>query len=339
MTSHRLHPFTVHGLSTGPHRLSLRFIPNAIAVALAAHLGMAMADAPSPDAEPGAVTHHSHLHGADSVQAKPKKVRDPLVVDPSTAVRDTPAKEIELPGVMTVPGEVAQALDPLRAKVISMSESTNAMVYLSSDSDNRIQLPFTNPFIRHNSDINIEVNKGANGLPGNFVYVGFAVKRPVQIFIEPPDGSASLGLRLIPKEIPSQTIVVKDETGITSPELRRANKSNEYVTQVQSTMEIVAKHGVPNGFSVVDMEIPTISMNGLIVETLKRMSSRNSDIYLYRVTNPGPAGALLSETEFDGDLVQAVSIYPKPRVAVGQSVEVIVMASKRRVASAPNTLQ
>jgi conjugal transfer pilus assembly protein TraK len=98
-------------------------------------------------------------------------------------------------------------------------------------------------------------------------------------------------------------------------------------------MEVVAKHGVPNGYSVIDMDIPTIAMNGLIVETLKKFSNRNSDIYLYRVTNPGPAGANLSEQEFDGDLVQAVSIYPKPHVAVGQSVEVMVLAAKRRAMS------
>ena len=294
---------------------------------LCLRLGASYADAPVADMESAYPANKSAKPLGQTLTAK---ARDPLQVDPATAVRATPKKEIVLPGVLTINGQNQDALDFTRTRVISMRESTNAVVYLSSTMDNRIQLPFTNPFIRSNSDLNIEVNKGTNGLPGNFVYLGFNVKRPVQIFIEPPDGSASLGLRLIPKDIPSQTIVVEDIGGITSPELRRANKSNEYVTQVQSTLEIVALDGVPNGYAVMDMETPVIAMNGLVVETKKKLSNRNADIYVYQVTNPGAGVALLTEAEFDGDTVQAVSIFPKPRLAPGEKTEVMVLANKRK---------
>lgn len=304
-----------------------RIYSSLLASVLALLVGSAHADAPFPDAEASA-------HAASAKPVRTKKERNALLVDPTTAVRETPLREVVLPGVLTIAGESRTALDFTRTRVVSMSDSTNAAVYLSSNSDNRIQLPFTNPFIRSNSDLNIEVNKGVNGAPGNFIYVGFNVKRPVQIFIEPPDGSASLGLRLIPKDIPSQTIVVEDVTGITSADLRRANKSNDYVTQVQSLMEVVALHGIPNGYSVVDMELPPIAMNGLVVDAKKKFSNRTSDIYLYQVTNPGPAVANLNEREFDGDLVQAVSVFPKPRLAAGETTDVMVMSGKPKVGSA-----
>ena len=71
-------------------------------------------------------------------------------------------------------------------------------------------------------------------------------------------------------------------------------------------------------------------MNGLLVEVEKKLSNREADIYIYRITNPGPTSAYVRESEFDGDLVQAVSVYPKPALRANESNKVIVIARKEK---------
>lgn len=308
------------------HSLLLAFA----ALTLAPSFVPAWADAPSSDA--------LILSDRPQYQApKPKSASAPLPpakdwnsneVNPNTAVKDSAQREINLPGVMKIQGANVNALDFTRARTIQMTNGGSATVYLSASEPNRIQLPFANPHIIGTTDITID--KRANS---NNVYLGFkqGATKPTQVFFETPDGNgAVLGLQVVPKSIPSQTIIVEDVALRTTPEQAKANKSNEYITAMQSIMETAVSGGAPDGYSIVDLRVAPIAMGGLMVEVEKKLSNRESDIYIYKVTNPSTAVAYVRETDFDGDLVIAVSVHPKPALRPNESNKVVVIARKEK---------
>lgn len=259
-----------------------------------------------------------------------KAKRDPLAVDPSTAVKSEPLKEVDLPGVLKLEGAERDLLDPTRERRISWRNGGSQTVYVSATQPNRIQLPFVNPKVIANTEVDID--KRASG---SNVYVSFrsSAPGPVQVWLEPPgDSSASVGLQLVPKSIPAQSIVVVDDTVEgTRGRAQRANASSEYLTRVQALMEQAALGDAPSGYSVVDLVVPPISLNGLLVEGQRRLSGSADDLYVYTVTNPGATEVQLQEREFDGADVRAVSILPKPLLRPGERAIVTVLAGKRKV--------
>lgn len=240
-----------------------------------------------------------------------------------------PAKEVPLPGVMKIEGEPVQTPEFGRARTVQMSNGGAQAVYLSATEPNRIQLPFTNPHIVATNEVRIERRANSNN-----IYVAFnaGVKRAVPIFIEAPDGSGPvLGLQLIPKEIIAQTLIVEDVSPRTAPTAKtKEQKSSEYIESVQDLMESVANNDTPQGYTIVDLIVPPIGMNGLLVEVEKKLSGKESDFFIYRVTNPSNKATIVKEEEFDGDMVLAVSIHPKSNLSPGQSTKVVVMASKTK---------
>jgi len=244
--------------------------------------------------------------------------------------REAPAKEINLPGVMKIEGEPVAALDFGRAKIVQLSNGGAESVYLSATEPNRIQLPFINPHIVGTSDVRIERRANSNN-----IYIAFqpGVKRAVPIFIETPDGSGPvLGLQLVPKELPAQTIIVEDVSPpLANAAKTKAEKSSEYIESVQDAMEAVVNNTTPQGYSIVKLNVPPIAMNGLLVEVDKKLSGRANDFYIYKVTNPGQRATIVKEEVFDGDLVLAVSIHPRSNLKPGDQTTVVVMAGKEKI--------
>ncbi len=266
--------------------------------------------------------------GATTLAKKPAKKKSFHAQDvhPEIAVKDTKQKEIVLPGVMRISGDKKQALDFTRARIISMTNGGSVSVYLSATEPNRIQLPFTNPHIVGTTDLVIDKRAGSNN-----VYIAFkpGTQRSTQIYFEPAESGPVLGLQLVPKNIPAQTIIVEDAAPSTASQ-KKSRTSSDYISSIQSLMETVALGGTPNGYSVAELKITPIVMNNLIIELEKKFSHRDADIYVYRVSNPTDKKTILREAEFDDDLVQAVSIYPKPLLLANESAKVIVLAKKEQ---------
>lgn len=282
-----------------------------------------------PDAQPRA-----KLGATTSIKVKSKdgeapKPYDASAVDWSISAKQTNPKQVVLPGVMTFAGESPFTLDPSRAQQVSMTNGGSRTVFLSRSEPNRIQLPFVNPYII--SDDRLEIKKHANNVYVSFDFKGLPEK-PVQIFIEPADGGAVLGLQLVPKEISSQTVLVADDTAAANAARQKlANQTSEIIQSIQSTLELVTRGGAPDGYSVVAVHVPPIYMDGLIVEVGRRLSSRDHDIYDYVVSNPTTAEILVREEQFDGDLTEGVTIFPQPLLKPGAKCRVIVMAKKQEV--------
>jgi conjugal transfer pilus assembly protein TraK len=296
------------------------------------------ASAPGASAEFGAPkTASDRCERTVSVSCEPKRARkvtaslksapspkvDRLAVHPEAAIKDTAAPEINLPGVMKVAGADAHALDFSRARVVDVTDGGSQTVYVSHVDQNRIQLPWPNTKVIGTEELTIDKNSSSNN-----VYVQFkeGVQRAVTVWFEQPGSSKALGLQLVPKQIPAQTIRVRD-TSLLAGEPKPV-KGNDYVAVTQGLMEQVALGGTPQGYSAVDIAVGPIAMNGLVVTPQKQYSSADKDIYVYDVANPGPQKASLQEKEFDGDNVLAVSIFPKPVLAANEHTRVIVLTRK-----------
>lgn len=256
-----------------------------------------------------------------------KKIRDPLAIHSDASIKDTKAKEIVLPGVMTIKGENAHALDFTKARVIQVTNGTTEAVYLSAEYPNRIQLPWPNVRIIGMEGVEIRPSKTSNNM---YVQFDEGVNKPVQVYFENKSGSkAVLSLQLIPKSIPGQTILVQDNTPLQGESIV-APKSNDYVANTQYLLEVVALGGTPQGYSRMDLDVPPIIMSGLVVKPKRLYTTSDRDIYEYDVVNPNENKAVISEQEFDGDSVLAVSIFPKPILAKNEQTRVIVIARKRK---------
>ncbi len=308
-----------------------RYLSAALAICLGSTLALPARAEDAPTAvDFGQATLAPSQAGAPAKKARSrvraKHHRDPLKVDPSIAVKATPAKEVVLPGVMTVPGEGIGVPDPSRVQKVSWTNTGNVTVYLSADEPNRILLPFKNPYVVRTSDVAADKRAESNNV---YVYWVNAPAQARHLYFEPPDGGSALGLDIVPKNIPSQTIIVTDDTGIVSGRRPKVSGGGDYTTHVQDLMEAIALGKAPDGYSQVDIKLPPIAMNGLSATVDTRYSGREGDIYVYTVRNPTQNRVVLREEEFDGPEVIAVSIFPKPVLLPGEKTQVIVMARKR----------
>jgi conjugal transfer pilus assembly protein TraK len=258
-----------------------------------------------------------------TLKPAPVPKTDPLAVHPDAAIKETKAPEIDLPGVMKIAGANGHALDFSRARVVDVTNGGSQTVYVSNVDQNRIQLPWANPKVVGTEELTVNRRPDSNN-----VYVQFkeGVQRAVTVYFEQPDGPSVLGLQLVPKQIPAQTVLVRDSSLLSGEP--KPVKGGDYVALTQQLMEQVALGGAPQGYSQVDIAAGPIAMNGLVVTPQKQYSSADKDIYVYDVANPGPHKASLQEKEFDGDTVLAISIFPKPVLAANEHTKVIVLTRK-----------
>ena len=263
---------------------------------------------------------------------KPKPPFESKVIHTDVAVKETPPKEVILPGVMRLEGESLNALDPNRAKHIQMNNGGSQTVYVSATEINRIQLPFNNPKVITSGDMSVDKTENSNN-----VYFSFKKDaRPVQMFFENTETNTVIGLQLIPKTaLPSQTILIDDVT----PQTRALasavpTKNQSFIETMQYLQEVTAKGGVPPGYSAIDVVLKPITKNGFVLTVDKKLSSQQNDIWIYKVFNPLKTRIVLQETEFGCEAgicnpdILSVSLYPSPSIEPGGTTTAIVIAKR-----------
>ncbi len=254
---------------------------------------------------------------------------NPLALDPSILLKDTPPKEIELPGVLHVDGLSAQAFDPSKSHKISWGNQGIQPIILSLSGPDLIVTPFNDPYIVGNSYLDIKKRSNSNNVYVSFTFPDGVKPVPVSIFIEDPAGGPAMGLQLIPKQIPQQMYVVVADTDHASADSnKQLTKGADYTTHVQELMEMAAFGNTPSGYSVSPLNLPPIVMHGLKLDAIRRLSNTEGDLFVYQVTNPTAKTVMLNEKEFDGPRVRAVSIFPRPELRGNEKATVIVFAQK-----------
>jgi len=264
-------------------------------------------------------------HLVDQHHVKALK-RDDLAPDLTLAIKDVPEHAVDLPGVLKLDGAAQGVLDPTRSRKISWTNEGSQTVYVSATDPNRLQLPFPNPRVIGTTDVDIDKRPNSSN-----VYVTFVagVTHPVQVWFEPHEGSgASVGLLLVPKRIPAQSIQIVDDTGALAPHAARAEEPDDFLARVQDELQDALASRSPQGWSTVNVPVPPIVLDGVLVDGVRRLSSLSEDIYVYTVRNPGPSDVVLDESQFDGPRVEAVSILPSPLLHSHGSTSVAVLARK-----------
>jgi conjugal transfer pilus assembly protein TraK len=262
--------------------------------------------------------------GPNKAAVVPKDKYDALAIEPAILFKETPPKEIDLPGVLRVDGISAQAFDPSRSHRISWGNQGIQPIILSLRGPDLIVTPFNDPYIVGNTYVTIKKRATSNNVYVSFSFPDGVKPAPVSIFIEDPAGGPAMGLQLIPKQIPQQIYEVVAEI----EHDKQLTKGADYTTHVQELMEMAAFGSTPTGYSVSVFNLPPIVMHGLRVDPIRRLSNTEGDLFVYQVTNPTEKTVMLDEREFDGPRVRAVSIVPKPELRGKEKATVIVFARK-----------
>ena len=266
---------------------------------------------------------HARAHAAAS-KADPLDPRQPIFV------KDTAPPAVDLPGVLQLNGPASGLLDPVRAKRVSCTNEGTTTVYLSATEPNRVQLPFVNPRVIRTDDL--EVQKWPNR---SNVYITFApgIAHPATVWLEPHSSSSlSCGLQVIPMKIPAQSIAIVDDASASTAKEAGAEEANDFLSRVQVQLQDALEGQSPAGWSTVNLPVPPIAIDGVLIEGVRRLSGLEEDIYVYTVLNPGPKDVILEETEFDGPKVEAVSILPTPLLHPRGTTRVAVLAKKSATA-------
>lgn len=257
-----------------------------------------------------------------------RKPFEATAVDPAIALRDVPPKEIELPGVLRVDGESVTAFDPVRAHKITWANEGTQPIPISLTGPDHLILPFTDPYITGNDWVEIDKRPVSNNVYITFKFPDGVKPVPVTIYIESPTGGPSLGLQLMPKDIAPQTYTIVDEVSLTGNQANRGGAAPDYESRILDLMATVALRGTPAGYSVLPMKLPPVAFHGMRLDTVRRLSNVENDIFEYEITNASQKPVTIAEKDFAGARVQAVSIFPKSTLRAGERAQVFVIASK-----------
>ena len=299
-------------------RNSFALLPFFIQIACAQNTGTL--DIPGTDAS----TTAPKVVKTQSVAAEKKQQAD-KAVNPKVAVKDVGQKAIDVPGVMKVDGVDGGAMDFSRTQILTMSNGSIRTVNVNDTTWNLLQLPFSS-YQWLATDAIIVKRPFDNSVNVYFQFNNKFKPTPTQVFIE-SDSGIVYGLELIPKAIPAQRLLVKDDS--LSSGGKPVGKANSFETQVQAWFD-AAEHGTPPPeFSVVDLDGQTMSKNGLVLKASKQFSNAKYDIYELVVTNPLERNVILEEKEFDGPYVVAVEFPDGPAIKPGKSSKIYILARKR----------
>ena len=243
-------------------------------------------------------------------------------------VKVTLPPAIALPGVMKIEGADVAATDFSRSRVVPFVNGSSRTLHVSATEPNLIQLPFTPTNAPATERLTIQNS-------GNNLFVSFDPRfanddKPAQLWIEAPNHQV-MGLQLVPGNMPAQPILL--ESRATYDGNARTRKGvDSYVAGIQDIMQELALGQAPEGCTVIDLtrsigQSP-IAMNGLLVSAQKEYSCDSNNLFVYQVSNPGDKRVMVREDEFDGKLVTAISIYPRPLLNAGDLTQVFVLVDK-----------
>lgn len=222
-----------------------------------------------------------------------------------------------------MPGLTNYTLDTkndMGVNTVAVGDDGTRAAMLSKVFQNRIATPFIAPRIIDSSNVDMVID-------GSSVFVRPKTSEPFVIYVTGSEpGDQVVSLTLIPKDIPTQTIVLQIDSPGTNQ--IRQQKTESYSQQLTDLLRKVASGKTPEGFSKGKMP-NSVAVNGALSITPKsRFSGSWLDIYRYDILNGGKDTIELSETSFYRKGVRAVSIYPNLTLRPGDTSSVFVIANK-----------
>lgn len=230
-----------------------------------------------------------------------------------------PQLEMPLPGLGSLPGA-----KKMPSKNIVRFDGEMAEVAVSQDFPNRIVTPFAKPRAVDASGAEITVD-------GNSLYIRPANAAPLAIYVtgdKPGDPVASLLLRPM-DTVPPQTIVLQTDQKAAKGAAGDEPGADTYVGRIVDTFRKIALGGIPAGYSNAELPVSIARLGDLLVKVERRLSGRESDIYVYQVENASTSIVELKEEMFNDEAmgVRAVGFYPNVVLAPRQATRVVVKTS------------
>jgi conjugal transfer pilus assembly protein TraK len=248
----------------------------------------------------------------------PPSIVQPL--PPKSNVKPQLNKAIDLPGIGKIPGHK----DYFKPVVLTVNSSHTFILDISSEFQNRISTPFSDPHVSDQSKADYE-------FMGQSIYFTPKDNRPITIFVSgagPNDPVISL--TLVPKSIPSQTILLqldKSEVAAQAAEEDRPS-SDVYTDNLRYIFRQMALGKTPVGYAEAPLPNAVASLRGLTVQPLYRYSGPKGDIYAYRIEGATSTHVELKEQQFVQKGVRAIAFFPTATVRRGEPTMAYVFADK-----------
>lgn len=215
-----------------------------------------------------------------------------------------------------------------------VSQGVTEMVTIARNFPNRFITPFEAAEV-----VTTDENLAHDGVAGA-VILSTASDKPIGIFIQDRYSDRSIGLVLMPEDVPQRELrLVLDETW-TAPVLRpnpdqsqaqMPSAQNDFVEFLKSTLRAMAKGEVPDGHALTPMDpelVPRCQVPGLAMKPAQMLDGPTTRIAVYVASNTTAGPIPFQEAGCYRKGVLAVSAFPRPVLEPGQSTEVYVVLRK-----------
>lgn len=218
--------------------------------------------------------------------------------------------------------------------VIKSRQGVTETVEIARGKLNRIVTPYANPKV-------LTVDAVETRVDGPAVYVATESDIPVSLFISDSETGQALSLQLLPSPVlvPAE-IRIEPQAGasgavghgapLSGGDDKMFGQDSDYVGEVKSVMQALAKQLVPPGFTLEESPAqPNYADlchdHGLSFSYGQSMQGQSSRIVILVAKNTGLAPKQIQEADCANPSVVAVSAWPKVRLNPGERTEVYIL--------------
>jgi len=263
---------------------------------------------------------------------KPRKVTKPAIkVEKKANPYDIPDSALSLipetkSGIRLPKLGMSQSQGPkvLGQNVVTVGSGRNEVIYASFRQPNRISTPFQKPKIIDMSGTEFQV-------VGQDVYFVPDKDEPIGIFISGDDAPGLVAsLTLIPANIPGQNVSLvfenKREMGETQTGV---GPESSHIEFVRSILASAINGDAPEGFDIAATNVGMARIGNVLVRPTSVMSSRDKNVFVYKLKNVGTTKQELTEQSFYEEGVHGIAFWPKVNIEPGEESSVYILAAKQ----------
>jgi len=224
-------------------------------------------------------------------------------------IRQKAHKETIIPLIILLLNIVLYVSNVFALKTIDLKEGVTEFVEISNRDLNAIVFPIDVKVFTKSDNLEMKIQDKR-------VFVSFkqdmesgaSISSPEQLYFLTDNKTYSIVL--IPKGIPSETVVARIETMTDKDEAMNWEKEQPYITAIKNIMKAMYTNMPPNGYEVVNVEgTKDISQwEGLTQIINRKYLGATFAGEVYKFTNSTKDSVRLKEQEFYGGGVVAVSI-------------------------------
>lgn len=243
------------------------------------------------------------------------------VVDLPLPKPGTKFKAEAMPGIGTMPGEFDS-----KPKTIKIGTDRNELVYVGMGQTNRISTPFDDPQVIDSSGATLKA-------VGQDIYFVPSSNKPTTIYITGGSAGQTVGLTVVPKNVPAQTIVLQLSTPTSVVNGMAGSGNDEYAAtdysgKINQIIKQLCLDKVPAGFIKAEPPKSIAGNSTLQIIPTHKYSGQSYDIYRYKIQSSSASPIELKEEAFYNESVRAVAFYPNTVLQNGEATEAFIITDR-----------